>query len=124
TGSDNVVARYRTGIGLAGEVDAGRLSVLQVRPLGIREAVNPVPATGAEDPEQLDDARGNAPLTVRTLDRIVSLRDYADFARAFAGVGKADAVALWDGRRRVVAVTIASASGSVVEEASKLYGSL
>jgi len=124
TASDNAVATYRTGLGLAGEVDAGALTILQSRPLGIREASNPVPATGAEGPETLSDARANAPLTVRTLERIVSLRDYADFARAFAGVGKADAGALWDGRRRVVAITVASASGKPVDETSKLYSSL
>ncbi len=124
TGAENIVARYRTGIGLAGEVAAGALTVLQVRPLGIREASNPVPASGAEDPETLATARGNAPLTVRTLDRIVSLRDYADFTRGFAGIGKADAVALWDGRRRVVAITIGTASGEPVDPTSALFTNL
>ena len=124
TGMENVVGRYRTGTGLAGEVGAGTLSVLQGRPLGIRDVVNPVPATGAEDPEGLDDARGGAPLTVRTLERIVSLQDYGDFARGFAGIGKAEAVALWDGRSRLVSLTIASASGEPVPEASALHENL
>lgn len=116
TGAANLVAKYRSGIGLAGELDDGALTVLRSRPLGIREAVNPVPAAGAEDPETLDDARAAAPLTVRTLDRVVSLDDYADFARAFAGVGKASASELWDGRGRIVVVTIASAGGDPVDE--------
>jgi predicted phage baseplate assembly protein len=121
TGNANVVANYRSGIGLAGQVAEGSLSILQTRPLGIREVINPVPATGAEDPETLDRARGNAPLTVRTLERVVSLQDHADFARAFAGVGKADAAALWNGRARFVNVTIASASGDAVPESSTLH---
>jgi predicted phage baseplate assembly protein len=124
TGMENVVGRYRTGTGLAGEVGAGTLSVLQSRPLGIRDVVNPVPATGAEDPEGLDDARGGAPLTVRTLERIVSLQDYSDFARGFSGIGKAEAVALWDGRSRLVSLTIASASGEPVQESSALHENL
>jgi hypothetical protein len=124
TGVENVVARYRSGIGLQGEVRAGALTVLQRRPLGIREVVNPIPATGAADPERLADARDNAPRTVRTLDRVVSLRDYADFARGFAGIGKAEAVALWTGYDRLVSLTIASESGAPVEEGSPLHANL
>ena len=66
-------------------------------PPGIRTVNNPLAASAAA-PENLDDARTNAPLTVLTLDRIVSLRDFEDFSRAFAGVGKAQAVQLWNGR--------------------------
>ena len=83
TGRENVRATYRSGTGLAGEVGAGALTLLKTRPYGIRAVTNPLPAGGAEDPEALEDARTNAPVTVLTLDRIVSLRDYEDFARAF-----------------------------------------
>lgn len=120
TGRDNVVARYRTGIGLEAEIPAGSLTMLQGRPLGIKGASNPVPAIGAADPEAIDEARGNAPRTVRTLDRIVSIQDYADFAAGFAGVGKASARELWDGRRSIVLVTVASAGGDPVDETSDL----
>ncbi|MGI9182861.1 MAG: putative baseplate assembly protein [Longimicrobiaceae bacterium] len=124
TSIENVVARYRSGIGLQGEVEVGALSLLLHRPLGIREVTNPVPATGAADPETLTDARDNAPRTVRTLERIVSLQDYTDFARGFAGIGKAEAVVLWTGRDRLVSLTIASASGAPVAETSQLYANL
>src|SRR5690606_28086264 len=50
--------------------------------------------------------------------------DYEDFARAFAGVGKARAVALWNGEDRLVHITIASATGEPVEETSDLYENL
>ena len=46
----------------------------QPRPLGVKGVTNPLDAGGAQDPEQLDDARANAPLKVLTLDRIVSLQ--------------------------------------------------
>ncbi len=124
TGQENVVASYRSGIGLEGEVAAGAVSLLQARPLGIREVTNPVPATGAAPPETLTSARGNAPRTVVTLERIVSLRDFGAFARAFAGIGKADAVSLWAGAGRVVYLTIASANGQQVDRASALYTNL
>ena len=114
TGAENVVATYRKGGGLVGEVDADTLTLLRSRPLGVRGVTNPRAATGAGDSESLDDIRHNAPLTVLTLDRLVSLQDYEDFARAFAGVGKARAVRLWDGKRAFVHVTVASASGKVL----------
>src|SRR5690606_8002529 len=85
---------------------------------------NPLPATGSEDPEALDEARENAPLGVLTFERIVSLRDYENFARAFAGIGKASAVALWNGEDRLVHLTVASASGETVDESSSLYTNL
>jgi len=107
TGRDNVTATYRVGIGKAGEVDAGQLSLLMSRPLGLKEAINPQPATGAADPETLDGARVNAPLTVLTLDRIVSVQDFEDAARAFAGIGKAQADVLWNGERRLVHLSVA-----------------
>jgi hypothetical protein len=100
TGTSNVAAQYRVGTGLAGMLDAGQLSLLLTRPLGVKGVVNPLPTTGAADPESPDDARRNAPLTVLTLDRIVSLQDYEDFARAFAGVGKSKATRVWRASRR------------------------
>jgi predicted phage baseplate assembly protein len=107
TGSENVKAAYRTGIGPAGNVGAGALSLLQQRPLGIRSVGNPLPAAGGAAREELADARANAPLTVLTLDRVVSLRDHEDFARTFAGVAKARAVALWSGTAFFVHLTVA-----------------
>jgi predicted phage baseplate assembly protein len=114
TGQENVRARYRSGIGPDGEVPAGSLSLLPQRPLGISTVTNPAPATGGVAPERLDDARLNAPLTVLTLDRVVSVRDHEDFARAFAGIAKARATALWVGRRLLVHLTVAGAQGAVV----------
>jgi predicted phage baseplate assembly protein len=124
SGNQNVTATYRTGIGLNGNVDAGSLTLLQTRPPGIRSVTNPLAASGAADPETLDDARQNAPLKVLTLDRIVSLEDYENFARAFAGIGKAQAVALWSADRYVVYLTIAGAGGAAVDPESALYTSL
>ena len=124
TGQENVKATYRSGIGLHGMVDAGKLELLQTRPLGIREVTNPLPAAGAADPEALEDARTNAPMTVATLDRIVSLTDFEDFARAFAGIGKALAVALWNGEQRLVHITVAAVNGDEVSPASELYTNL
>jgi hypothetical protein len=124
TGTGNVVATYRSGIGLDGQVPAGSLTVLMSRPTGIAGVNNPLAADGAADRESADDARTNAPVTVLTLGRIVSLRDYESFTRAFAGVGKAQAVALWDGHAQRVHITVAAADGSPLDTTSALYDSL
>jgi hypothetical protein len=124
TGSENVSAKYRVGIGLEGMLAANQLNLLMSRPLGLKEVTNPTPPTGAEDPEKLDQARANAPLTVLTLERIVSLPDFEDFSRAFGGIGKAQATWLWDGETRLVHLTIAGADGSSVPANSDLFKNL
>ena len=124
TGQNNVRARYRKGSGLAGLVNAGQVSQLMSRPLGLKEVVNPEAAQRAEDPEALDDARRNAPLTVLTLDRAVSLRDYEDFSRAFAGIAKAQAVWVWDGRKRMILITVAGPEGASFDEDTPVISQL
>ena len=114
TGADNVTAAYRKGIGLDGNVGAGQLSLLITRPLGVRGVTNPLAAGGGQDPQALADARTNAPVTVLTLDRVVSLRDFQDFARAYAGIGKALATWTWSADRRGVFLTVAGPDGAVV----------
>ncbi|MFD8716626.1 putative baseplate assembly protein [Streptomyces sp. NPDC059629] len=114
SGQDNVRADYRSGTGPAGNVAAGALSLLPVRPLGIRDVTNPVPATGGTAPEGLDDGRTAAPLSVRTFDRVVSLDDHQDFARTFAGIAKATATALPGARRPFVHLTVAGPGGADV----------
>jgi hypothetical protein len=124
TDQENVTASYRSGIGSAGEVVAESLSLLKKRPFGVRSVTNPLPASGAGDPETLDDARQNAPLTILALERIVSLQDFEDFARAFAGIGKAQAVALWHGESELVHITVAGADGGEIDETSDLFVNL
>jgi predicted phage baseplate assembly protein len=116
TGQENITANYRKGIGLAGNLKAGQLSLLMSRPLGVKSALNPGPASGAADGESLGDSRRNGPLTVLTLDRIVSLQDYEDFAHAFSGVGKALATWTWSGQLRGVFVTIAGPGGAEIPD--------
>lgn len=124
TGQENVVATYRSGIGSDGEVAAGSLTLMKTRPFGVSSVINPTDASGADDPESLDNARDNAPLTALTLDRIVSLQDFEDFARAFAGIGKARAVGLWNGETELVHITVADADGDEVASISDLYKNL
>ncbi len=107
TGAENVRATYRSGIGKGGNVQAGQISQLASRPLGVKDVINPLPATGGADRESRDQARRNAPLAVLALDRLISVQDYEDFTRTFAGVGKAKAARLPLGGAQIVHVTIA-----------------
>lgn len=120
TGQENVRATYRAGIGLEGMARAGQISLLLDRPLGVREVVNPVAAEGAGDPEAVDSVRANAPFTVLTLGRVVSLRDFEDFARGFGGVGQAQAAWVWTGSRRVVLLSVLGEDGAALTEAGTL----
>lgn len=121
SGQDNVRSRYRKGIGVAGNIAAGRLTNLLSRPLGVTGAINPEAASGGEDPESLTDARHNAPLTVLTLDRAVSIQDYQDYARSFAGVAKSHALWIPAGRSRGVFITVAGIDGAEISETSDTY---
>ena len=89
TGSNNLRATYRKGLGIAGNVRADQLSMALDRPLGLKGVTNPAPATGGVDAEPAGRARTAIPLPVRTLGRAVSLQDYDDFALAYTGIGKA-----------------------------------
>jgi hypothetical protein len=124
TGTENVQARYRKGMGEAGLVDKGKLSLLLTKPLGVRSVVNPLAASGAQDREERDAVRSNAPLTVKTLDRLVSLQDYEDFALAFAGIAKALASWTWDGRSRGVFITVAGPKGAAIDPAQATFANL
>ncbi|HET8682125.1 MAG TPA: baseplate J/gp47 family protein, partial [Micromonosporaceae bacterium] len=114
TGQQNVRATYRRGLGVAGNVAAGAVSQVMDPPLGLTKVTNPAPATGGADPQAPDDAREAIPLPVRTLDRAVSLLDYADYARAFTGVAKASATVLTLPGGRTIVVTVAAAGGAPV----------
>jgi hypothetical protein len=124
SGAENVTASYRVGLGLVGNVPAGQIDTLIDRPLGVKEVINPIEASGGGDRETRDQARSNAPLAVMSLDRLVSVIDYADFARMFAGVAKADARLLPLGRRRVLHLTVALGGDASLERNSDVYRNL
>lgn len=111
SGRGNVVADYRQGAGLVGRVTAGSLRTTLDMPVGLKSAVNHFAATGGADPESIDQARENAPTTVRTFGRAVSLRDFEDLARASGEVAKALATWVWNREARAVHLTIAAQGG-------------
>ena len=117
TGAGNVKATYRVGAGVAGRVRAETLTSALDRPPGLRDVVNPLAATGGADPEPIDGARENAPTTVKTFGRAVSLTDVADLIRASGEVAKAQSVELWDGLDHAIHVTVAGQAAGVFTDA-------
>ncbi len=124
TGQENITAVYRHGLGQVGNVAAGTIRNLIVRPLGVRSVTNPQRASGGADRDHRDTARRNAPLAVRALDRLVSAEDYEDFARTFAGVGKASAQVFPQRRGKLVHVTIAGEGDIPIDPNSELLRNL
>ncbi|WP_374943164.1 putative baseplate assembly protein [Sphingomonas sp.] len=124
TGTLNIDAVYREGLGISGNLIAGQVSQLADRPLGVRAVVNPVAATGGADPEAPELIRRNVPIASAALGRLVSLKDYADFARGFAGIEKATAALLPVGRRRVVHLTLGGIDDAAIDLESDLLRAL
>lgn len=124
TGVENVTAVYRFGIGRGGNVAAGQLTLLGTQPSGVVAVTNPQAASGGANRESRDQARSNIPLAVTALDRIVSVQDYADFARTFAGIGKASSARLTNGRQQIVHLTIAGEEDIPILATSDVYRNL
>lgn len=124
TGQENVQSIYRNGIGKSGNVRAQQVTLATDKPPGVKGVTNPLRASGGANPDTRDQARRNAPLAVMALDRLVSVQDHADFARTFAGIGKAAAVRLTDGHRQFVHVTIAGVDDIPIDADSDLYHNL
>lgn len=123
-GVANIAATYRNGIGQPGNVAPEQITLLQSRPLNVKAVSNPLRASGGADRDDRDQVRRNAPIAVQALDRLVSVEDYAQFALTFAGVGKASAARLSDGRREVVHLTIAGVGDIPIDVSSDLYTNL
>ncbi|NBA93511.1 putative baseplate assembly protein [Pseudomonas sp. R5(2019)] len=127
SGPQNVQVSYRVGIGAPGNAHAEQISLLGTRPLGVNGVINPLRASGGADRDSPERIRRNVPLAVRALppmSRLVSVQDYADFARLFAGIGHADAIRLSDGAQQVVHVTVAGVDDIALDPDGELLANL
>ena len=86
-------ATYRTGGGSQDNISAGLLDTfLSAVPAGLTVS-NAAAAAGGVDAESVDSIRSNAPASLRSQRRAVSLADYSNLAVTVASVAKANAVA-------------------------------
>ena len=126
SGRGNILAAYRQGSGLEGRVAQNTLRTLLDLPVGLKSVSNPSAATGGADPESIEQARENAPTTVRTFGRAVSLRDFEDLVRASGEVAKALATWAWNREARAVHLTVAAQGGAAfaASDLSRIQASL
>lgn len=115
TGRGNITARYRTGLGREGNVEATAIRNLLDRPAGLMAAGNPLPSAGGTDAESSEEIRDNAPNVVRTFGRVVSLTDFEDVARETIGVTKARASMTEEDDAQVAILTVAGEGGATIE---------
>lgn len=122
TGTNNVLASYRTGTGLT-KVPAGSL-IKPVKPHVLIDKVRqPLAASGGNDRESIDALRSNAPAALFTLGRAVSLDDYARLAERNASVWQARAFRLPNQgaqQERIEVVVVPAGGGELGELASSL----
>lgn len=123
SGIENVKAIYRAGTGKSGNVLAEKINQLAMQPLGLSGVLNPIAATGGADPESDYEIRRNAPVSITSLNRAVSVQDYANFARTFTGIGKSNAQRLSNGSDQILHITIAGADDIYIDRNSDLYRS-
>ena len=89
SGSKNVTAVYRVGLGRAGDVEPGRLSRLKrAHPL-LDRVVNLTPVSGGAEPAGAEAIRSQSTRWIRTFDRAVSVSDLADLALTMPGIARA-----------------------------------
>ena len=75
-GAEIVMTRYRHGGGAAGNLGDGTLTVMRTSLAYIDRVTNLVPATGGVDAEGPTNAKIRGPLTLRTGERAVTVRDF------------------------------------------------
>ena len=85
-----IYATYRVGGGTVGNVSAGSLTEMLTGFSSGITVTNQSAAAGGEDPETTDSIKVNAPISLKSLNRAVSLSDYSSLTLQVAGVAKAN----------------------------------
>jgi hypothetical protein len=91
SGINNVRARYRKGLGSSGNLQPAAIQQLLDSAPGLQKVTNPIPSSGGGDADNIVQIRRNAPASVRTFGRAVSVPDYAALALSYPGIAKAGA---------------------------------
>ena len=89
-GTSSIYATYRVGGGTIGNVSAGSLTEFLTGFSSGLTVTNLTAAAGGEDPETTDSIKINAPISLKSLNRAVSLSDYSSLTLQVAGVAKAN----------------------------------
>jgi Baseplate J-like protein len=113
TGGNNVRITFRKGVGLSGNVAAGSLAKPAKAHRLVDKVRQPMAATGGNDMEGVESLRENAPATLLTLERAVSLADFFFLAMSQSSVWQARAFSRPTGlgRSQKVDVVVVPAGG-------------
>ncbi|MGH8109150.1 MAG: hypothetical protein ACREO1_10610 [Arenimonas sp.] len=112
TGSSNVLAGYRVGIGAHGELKAGSKPTATGKLNELDKVFLPVDVTTGADAESADNARRSAPAKLQSLGRLVSLADYEAETRMLPNVLKVSARWAAPEGTPLIALTVLTQSGS------------
>jgi hypothetical protein len=127
SGSNNVRIAYRKGSGLAGNIPASGLEKV-VKPHRLVESVlQPMETTGGNDMEDVTSLRENAPASLLTLDRAVSLADFENLAASDSRVWQAKAfsrASVLNRHENVEVVIVPAGGGELGDLASNIKKSL
>jgi predicted phage baseplate assembly protein len=91
SGTNNLHARYRKGLGASGNVPTDSIQQLIDSVPGLQKVTNPLATNGGGDPETIAQIRAKAPASLQTFGRAVSAPDYAALALSYPGIAKASA---------------------------------
>jgi predicted phage baseplate assembly protein len=91
SGTNNIHARYRKGLGASGNLPSDSIQQLVDSIAGLQKVTNPAPSTGGGDPESIAQIREKAPASLRSFGRAVGTADYAALALSYPGIAKASA---------------------------------
>ncbi len=124
TGVNNVVASYRIGSGAA-MPPAGKLTVIGKSYPGLRAILNPVAVIGGADADQPQQIVHDAPRSVLTFGRAVSVFDYRALAEEVPSVTRARAIWGWNNlqQRTSVIVFVGDTPGAVTAARQALAAS-
>nr|WP_294814445.1 kelch repeat-containing protein [uncultured Sphingomonas sp.] len=120
TGQNNITAIYRVGAGPSGNVPAGSLTRPPNNIAGIKGVLNPVAATGGIGAPPRSNLRGQIPIGVADLGRIVTQDDMRTFVLNRPEVGAATLSTI----KQVSLVTLAGLDNAVPDKASPAFVSL
>ncbi len=118
--SEQFTATYRVGNGHVGNVGPGAIAhIVTDRSAYITGVVNPLPAVGGTDPEDIENVRLYAPQAFRVNKRAVTKADYSEMAQRHPEVQAARATIRWTGSWATAYISIDRKGGLPVDDAFK-----
>jgi hypothetical protein len=112
----DLIATYRVGRGLLGNVGSEAIVQVMTSITGITNVRNPLPAMSGVDPESITAVQQYAPQAFRVQQRAVTEADYATIAMRYPEVQRAVASRRWTGSWYTVYLTIERVFGRAIDQ--------